>query len=111
MRLPSDLRQRHLETRRAKDRGRADDGVPRDQGNGHMSDADARKAAREQLDTTFFVEAAAGTGKTTALVSRILEAVKQGRARLHEIVAITFTEKAAGELKVKLREELEKASL
>jgi ATP-dependent helicase/nuclease subunit A len=73
-----------------------------------VSDAQHRKDAAEKLDTTYFVEAAAGTGKTTALVSRILAAVKQGRARLHEIVAITFTEKAAGELKIKLHESLEK---
>ena len=67
-----------------------------------------REAAATDLDTTFFVEAAAGTGKTTALVARIVSAVECGRARLSEIVAITFTEKAAGELKVRLRERLEK---
>jgi len=33
--------------------------------------------------------------------------VTTGRARVHEIVAITFTEKAAGELKVRVREEIE----
>jgi ATP-dependent helicase/nuclease subunit A len=66
-----------------------------------------REAAANDLDTTFFVEAAAGTGKTTALVARIVSAVDSGRARLSEIVAITFTEKAAGELKVRLREKLE----
>jgi ATP-dependent exoDNAse (exonuclease V) beta subunit len=66
-----------------------------------------REAAATDLDTTFFVEAAAGTGKTTALVARIVSAVDSGRARLSEIVAITFTEKAAGELKVRLREKLE----
>ena len=68
-----------------------------------------REAAATDLDTTFFVEAAAGTGKTTALVARIVSAVESGRARLGEIVAITFTEKAAGELKVRLREKLEEA--
>jgi len=71
-------------------------------------DNDVRLQAANDLDTTLFVEAAAGTGKTTALVARILSAVKSGRARLHEVVAITFTEKAAGELKIRLREELEK---
>ena len=35
-----------------------------------------RGAAATELDTTFFVEAAAGTGKTTALVARIVSAVK-----------------------------------
>lgn len=71
-------------------------------------DQQAREAAATDLDTTFFVEAAAGTGKTTSLVARILSAVTQRRARLHEIVAITFTEKAAGELKMRVREQLEK---
>jgi len=70
-------------------------------------DHKAREAAATDLDTTFFVEAAAGTGKTTSLVARIVEAVKIGRARLREIVAITFTEKAAGDLKLRLREKLE----
>ncbi len=70
-------------------------------------DLKEREAAATDLDTTFFVEAAAGTGKTTALVARIVSAVQSGRARLGEIVAITFTEKAAGELKVRLREKLE----
>src|ERR1017187_9912804 len=70
-------------------------------------DLKEREAAASDLDTTFFVEAAAGTGKTTALVARIVSAVESGRARLSEIVAITFTEKAAGELKVRLREKLE----
>jgi len=72
-------------------------------------DKDARKAAAADLDTTFFVEAAAGTGKTTSLVARIVAAVNTGRARLREIVAITFTEKAAGDLKLRLREKLEEA--
>jgi len=53
------------------------------------------------------VEAGAGTGKTTLLVERILSLLRGRRASLEEIVAITFTEKAAGELKVRLREVLE----
>ena len=73
-----------------------------------LVDQAARETAATDLDTTLFVEAAAGTGKTTTLVARILTAVTTGRARLPEIVAITFTEKAAGELKIRLREELEK---
>ncbi len=71
-------------------------------------DQQARDTAANDLDTTLCVEAAAGTGKTTALIARILSILLKGRARLHEIVAITFTEKAAGELKIKLRETIEK---
>ena len=67
-----------------------------------------RDRAVNDLDTCFLVEAAAGTGKTTLLVSRIMALLRQGRASLPEIAAITFTEKAAGELKVRLRREIER---
>src|SRR5437764_14968215 len=70
-------------------------------------DADARQAIKDDLDTTLVVEAAAGTGKTTELINRILRVLATGRARMIEIVAVTFTEKAAGELKLRLRERLE----
>ncbi len=72
-----------------------------------LTDADARRAIAEDLDDTLVVEAAAGTGKTTELVNRILRVLATGRATMIEIVAVTFTEKAAGELKLRLREQLE----
>src|SRR5262245_58874319 len=72
-------------------------------------DALARRAIAEDLDDTLIVEAAAGTGKTTELVKRILGVIATGRAKMIQIVAVTFTEKAAGELKLRLREELERA--
>jgi ATP-dependent exoDNAse (exonuclease V) beta subunit len=74
-----------------------------------LQDKAARERIRSSLDETLIVEAAAGTGKTTALVSRIVEVVASGRGELGGIVAVTFTEKAAGELKLRLRGELEKA--
>ena len=61
----------------------------------------------EALDETLVVEAAAGTGKTTELVNRILRVLATGRAKMAQIVAVTFTEKAAGELKLRLRQTLE----
>src|SRR5436190_13048053 len=70
-------------------------------------DAEARAAIRDALDETLVVEAAAGTGKTTELVNRILRVVETGRAGMDQIVAVTFTEKAAGELKLRIRETLE----
>ncbi len=72
-----------------------------------MNDAEARRIAVEDLERNLFVEAGAGTGKTTILVKRIIEIVRTGRARLVEIAAITFTEKAAGELLHRVRSELE----
>src|SRR5436309_2162273 len=71
------------------------------------SDQDARRIIRESIDETIVVEAAAGTGKTTELVNRILAVLREGRAEVREIVAVTFTEKAAGELKLRLRQGLE----
>jgi len=72
-------------------------------------DAESRAAIANDLDDTLIVEAAAGTGKTTELVNRILRVLATGRAKMVQIVAVTFTEKAAGELKLRLREELERA--
>ena len=74
-----------------------------------LADDEAREAIVNDLDSTLVVEAAAGTGKTTALVKRILRILSTGRAEVGHIVAVTFTEKAAGELKLRLREALEKA--
>ena len=78
-----------------------------------MSAALADQADREQiataLDDTLIVEAAAGTGKTTELVRRIVRVIETGRSEVTGIVAVTFTEKAAGELKLRLREALEEA--
>src|SRR4029453_17440175 len=71
------------------------------------SDDDARRVIRESIDETVIVEAAAGTGKTTELVNRILAVIREGRAEVRQIVAVTFTEKAAGELKLRLRQGLE----
>jgi ATP-dependent exoDNAse (exonuclease V) beta subunit len=76
-----------------------------------LSDEEARRRIREDLDATLFVEAAAGTGKTTALVSRIIALLRSGRATLPQIVAVTFTEKAAGEMKLRVRTEIEKARI
>ena len=74
-----------------------------------IADQRVRDRIRNDLDTTLIVEAAAGTGKTTALVNRIVAALAGGRAELGRIVAVTFTEKAAGELKLRLRAEIENA--
>ena len=73
-----------------------------------LADQAARDLIANGLDDTLVVEAAAGTGKTTELVKRILRALATGRARVEQIVAVTFTEKAAGELKLRLREALER---
>ena len=72
-----------------------------------LPDAKARQRILTDFGTTLFVEAAAGTGKTTELVGRIVALIREGLATLDSIVAVTFTEKAAGEMKLRLRTEIE----
>ena len=73
------------------------------------ADQDVRERVIHALDTSFFLEAGAGAGKTRVMVDRILETVRQGKAELREIVAITFTEKAAGELRARVRHSIVQA--
>ena len=68
-------------------------------------DDDVRVTVATDLARTLFVEAGAGSGKTTVLVSRVCALVESG-VDLTKIAAITFTEKAAAELRVRVREEL-----
>ncbi|HEY7270777.1 MAG TPA: UvrD-helicase domain-containing protein, partial [Dehalococcoidia bacterium] len=69
-------------------------------------DEETRRQIREELKATFLVEAGAGTGKTSALVERVVALVLGGRL-IERIVAITFTEKAAAELRDRVRSGLE----
>ncbi|MBI5630571.1 MAG: UvrD-helicase domain-containing protein [Elusimicrobia bacterium] len=75
-------------------------------------DAADRSRALEALGSNLVVEAGAGTGKTTLLIGRIL-ALLEGRPDrealpMDSLVVLTFTEKAAGELKWRLADELSK---
>jgi len=74
-------------------------------------DEQARNTVGRVLDRTLFVEAGAGTGKTTALVDRIVELVltadSSRRVPLSQIAAITFTEAAAAELRERVRNSFE----
>ena len=76
-----------------------------------FADDHARQAIVNELDDTLVVEAAAGTGKTTELVKRIVRILATERATVDAIVAVTFTEKAAGELKLRLRQALDEARM
>ena len=76
---------------------------------GTPPDEAVRRRIREDLGTTLLVEAAAGTGKTTCMVDRMLALVRTGTARPEGIVAVTFTKKAAGELRRRFREKLQQA--
>lgn len=65
-----------------------------------------RNRIRSDLDATLFVEAGAGAGKTSSLVARIVNLVRSG-VPITGIAAITFTEKAAAELRSRTRQRLE----
>jgi ATP-dependent helicase/nuclease subunit A len=74
------------------------------------ADHAVRELILTDLDRTFFVEAGAGTGKTTATVARIVNLVAAGRVSMPQLAAITFTEAAAAELRDRVREGLERAA-
>ena len=73
-------------------------------------DSDSRDRIQNSIDETLFVEAGAGTGKTTSLVGRVMSLISSGKTTLDRIAAITFTEAAAAELRDRIRERLEKAA-
>lgn len=74
------------------------------------ADSDARSTIVKRLDHTLFVEASAGTGKTTSLVERVVNLVATGTTTLDRVAAITFTEPAAAELRDRVRQRLEQAA-
>ncbi|MDP2345555.1 MAG: UvrD-helicase domain-containing protein [Deltaproteobacteria bacterium] len=72
-------------------------------------DTEARARAVEALDESIALSAGAGSGKTSVLVARIVRLLVSGRVTPRELAAVTFTEKAAGELLGRVRDALEGA--
>lgn len=68
-----------------------------------MSRTDAQHKAIVAARKMLCVDAGAGSGKTLVLVERIVELIATRQADLDAIVAITFTDKAASEMKARLR--------
>ncbi len=59
-----------------------------------LTDADARRDIREKVGDTLFVDAGAGSGKTTELVERVVTSVLIDGVPLAHTAVVTFTEKA-----------------
>ncbi len=65
-----------------------------------------QQAAIYTMDKNILVSASAGSGKTTVLIARLLHIVKDKRIDISKILAMTFTEAAANEMKKRLGIEL-----
>jgi ATP-dependent helicase/nuclease subunit A len=97
--------------------GVADDARPADArlttaaapGDDWPPDAGPRARIARDLDANLLVEAGAGSGKTTAMVGRMVALVRTGTATVDQVAAVTFTRKAAAELRERFQEALEAA--
>ncbi len=72
-----------------------------------LPDQKQRDAIRNELNTTMLVEAAAGTGKTTEMVARMVSMLREGVCTVDKMAAITFTRKAAAEMRTRFQAEVE----
>lgn len=68
-----------------------------------------RQVILHELQTTLLVEAAAGTGKTTSMIGRMVRLLAAGECSIDTLAAVTFTRKAAAELRSRFQVGLEKA--
>src|ERR1700738_4212014 len=74
-----------------------------------VSDQRARDRIRARLDINLLVEAGAGSGKTECLAQRMAMGVLGGRYQVQQMAAVTFTRKAAAELRARFQLTLESA--
>ena len=72
-----------------------------------LIDQKAREKIVKELNCNILVEASAGSGKTSSLIQRMAALIKSGKFKVDEISAITFTRKAAIELKERFQQKIE----
>ena len=73
-----------------------------------LPDQSERDVIANDLDTTILVEAAAGTGKTTSMVGRMVRLLAEGKCTVATLAAVTFTRKATAELRDRFRMQIER---
>src|SRR6187200_3021665 len=71
-------------------------------------DQESRRIIRGSLDTNLLVEAGAGSGKTQMLAERMAAGVASGVYQVEHMAAVTFTRKAASELRGRFHIALER---
>ncbi|HBL35820.1 MAG TPA: hypothetical protein DDZ55_03325 [Firmicutes bacterium] len=69
-----------------------------------------QQLAVEEFSTDLLVMASAGTGKTRVLTQKYLHLLASRKCEVPQIVAVTFTHKAAGEMRARIREEMKNAA-
>src|SRR6476646_2721291 len=72
------------------------------------TDEESRRVIREELLTNILVEAGAGSGKTEMLAQRMAAGVATGAYQVEHMAAVTFTRKAASELRGRFHLALER---
>ena len=75
-----------------------------------IADQDVRSQIVHDFTHNILVEAGAGTGKTTLLVERTVEAIVKQGVSLERMALITFLENAAEEIKIRVRDRLEEVA-
>ena len=70
-------------------------------------DAHSRELIASDTQNSWFVEAGAGSGKTTQLVARLITLLIEEGMPIEKIAAITFNTAAAAELTTRLRRTLD----
>ena len=71
-----------------------------------MQWTDEQRRAIEERGTNILLSAAAGSGKTTVLVERVLELIESGAGRIDRMLIVTFTRAASADMRAKLSREL-----
>lgn len=72
-------------------------------------DQKSRELIERELDVNLMVDASAGSGKTESLSRRMAHGILSGRYQVDNMAAVTFTRKAASELRTRLQLVLERA--